>query len=514
MGWFNYYGLVFIVILMIPNVVYAVKNKNGFIGVYHNKRVEFFEQAGRFGCFALMIFNIPYTWVGFWFSYGKEIYLVVNTSSVLAYCLIWIILRNNSDMVKALLLSIIPSLMFVFSGITIASIPLFIFSVVFAVCHILISVKNSASDNNSPRKTRRKSAVTVFAVLLSFVFVIIGTFGCIILNGQNNLAKLDYMSAREMIDYCLDKDSKISVALIENGNVSYHTYCCDGEKNVLYDFEIGSISKTFVGLLCAKAVNENKLNITDCISKYLDLDASKYYPTIERLLTHTSGYEAYYFENRMIGNKLAHISNDFYGISKDKILSKIKELSLEDKDYPFEYSNFGISVLGLVLEKIYKEDFTKLVNGYIIDELKLTNTKVAKQSGNLYNYWKWEDNDGYVPAGAIVSNVEDMAKYLNVFLSDGLEYASDTYAKIKDINANNKTYEKMNIRLDGVGMTWMLDDKNDIVWHNGATTNFNAYMGFTKDKKKGVAVLSNIDPDDKISMTVIGVKILTSASPL
>ena len=131
MGWFNYYGLVFIVILMIPNVVYAVKNKNGFIGVYHNKRVEFFEQAGRFGCFALMIFNIPYTWVGFWFSYGKEIYLVVNTSSVLAYCLIWIILRNNSDMVKALLLSIIPSLMFVFSGITIASIPLFIFSVAF-----------------------------------------------------------------------------------------------------------------------------------------------------------------------------------------------------------------------------------------------------------------------------------------------------------------------------------------------------------------------------------------------
>ena len=195
-------------------------------------------------------------------------------------------------------------------------------------------------------------------------------------------------------------------------------------------------------------------------------------------------------------------------------MSKIKELSLEDKDYPFEYSNFGISVLGLVLEKIYKEDFTKLMNGYIIDELKLTNTKVAKQSGNLYNYWKWEDNDGYVPAGAIVSNVEDMAKYLNVFLSDGLEYASDTYAKIKDINANNKTYEKMNIRLDGVGMTWMLDDKNDIVWHNGATTNFNAYMGFTKDKKKGVAVLSNIDPDDKISMTVIGVKILTSASPL
>lgn len=127
------------------------------------------------------------------------------------------------------------------------------------------------------------------------------------------------MSAKEMIDYCLDKDSKISIAIIENGNVSYHTFGYNGEEKDLYDFEISSISKTFVGLLCAKAVNENKLNITDSISKYLSLDNSKYYPTVERLLTHTSGYNAYYFESQMIGNKFAHTTNDFYGISKNQI---------------------------------------------------------------------------------------------------------------------------------------------------------------------------------------------------
>lgn len=317
------------------------------------------------------------------------------------------------------------------------------------------------------------------------------------------------MSAKEMIDYCLDKDSKISIAVIENGSVSYHTFGYNGEESELYDFEIGSISKTFVGLLCAKAVNENKLNIADGISKYLDLDDSKYYPTVERLLTHTSGYKAYYFENRMIGNKLAHVTNDFYGISKNQILSKVKSISLENKDHPFEYSNFGISVLGLILENIYKDDFTNLMNNYILNELKLSNTKVAKQSGNLCNYWKWKDNDGYIPVGSIISNIEEIASYLNIFLSNEIEYSSSTYAKIKDINANNATYEKMNIRLDGVGMTWILDDKNGIIWHNGATTNFNGYIGFTKDKQKGVVILSNLNPNDKISMTVIGAKILT-----
>ena len=512
MDWFNYYGLIFVTILLIPNIIYAIKNKDGFKGNYNNKTAEVFEQIGRYACFILMIFNIPYTWVGFWFSYGLTVYLVTNSVLVFAYCLIWMILWKNSSRVKALLLSIIPSLLFVFSGVMIASIPLVLFSTIFAVSHILISVKNSDSGN-SLSETRKNSIITVIATLLSFVLVITGTFGGIILNGQSNLAKLDNMSAKEMIDFCLDKDSKISIAVIENGTVSYHTFGYRGEESELYDFEIGSISKTFVGLLCSKAIDENKLNITDSISKYIDLDNSKYYPTVGRLLTHTSGYEAYYFESRMIGNKLARTTNDFYGISKNQILNKVKSISLEDKDYPFEYSNFGISVLGLVLENIYNDSFTNLMNNYILNELKLPNTKVAKQSGNLYGYWKWKDNDGYIPAGSIISNIEDMASYLNILLSDELEYSSNTYAKIKNISANNATYEKMNIHLDSVGMTWILDDKNDVVWHNGATTNFNSYIGFRKDKKKGVVILSNLNPNDKISMTVIGAKILTNTNP-
>lgn len=513
MNWFNYYGLIFIAIIMIPNIVFAIKNKNSYLNTYQNKAAQILEQISRYACIVLMIFNIPYTWIGFYFSFAEIIYIIVNSIFALAYCLVWIVLWKKSGIVKALLLSIIPSLIFLFSGIMIANIPLTVFAAVFAVTHILISVKNAVQTETSV-KMKRKSIIASLSIILSFMLTVVCCFGGISIYGQNSFSKLDGMSALDMINYdCSDKNNKISIAVIEDGNITYHIYGSNGKETTIYDYEIGSISKTFVGLLCAKAVSEGKLNLADGISKYLDL-GTEYYPTIERLLTHTSGYKAYYFESSMVGNKFAHITNDFYGISRTQILNKVKSVSLEDKDYPFVYSNFGISVIGLVLEKIYGGNFTDIMNDFIRSEISLSDTRVAKQSGNLHKYWKWKENDGYIPAGSIISNIQDMADYLNMYLTDRLSYSSDTFVKIKQINANNPTYEKMNIRFDGIGITWLLDDKNDIVWHNGGTTNFNTYMGFTKDRQKGVVILSNLSPDDKISMTVIGAKILTDNSPL
>ena len=210
----------------------------------------------------------------------------------------------------------------------------------------------------------------------------------------------------------------------------------------------------------------------------------------------------------MAGNRFAQISNDFYGIGKDALLKKVKNIRLKNKDYPFAYSNFGLSVAGLVLEKIYGKEFTALMNEYIREELSLNDTKAAKQSGNLEGYWKWSDGDGYLPAGSIISNITDMADYLSLYLGETTSYFADTYRELKKIDANHPSYEQRNIRMDSVGMTWMIDNKNDIIWHNGGTTAYNSYMGFYKDKSKGVVILSNLSPNEKISATVIGTKLL------
>ncbi len=130
-------------IIMIPNIVYAVKHKAA-AGAYNNKAVIVAEQIGRYGCFVLMIFNIPYTYFNFWFEHALIVYLSVNGALCLAYLIFWIMCRNSNGKLKALSLSVIPSCVFLFCGIILANIPLIVFAALFAATHILISYKNAA----------------------------------------------------------------------------------------------------------------------------------------------------------------------------------------------------------------------------------------------------------------------------------------------------------------------------------------------------------------------------------
>ena len=58
MEWLNLFGLIFVAVILIPNIIFAAKCKDGFENKYKNKFIEIIEQTGRFG---FMIFNIPGT---------------------------------------------------------------------------------------------------------------------------------------------------------------------------------------------------------------------------------------------------------------------------------------------------------------------------------------------------------------------------------------------------------------------------------------------------------------------
>lgn len=139
----NVYGLIFIAVIMIPNIVFAVRCKDGFCNKMDNKYIEIAEQIGRFGSFGFMIFNVPGTCFGWWFEKAPAVYLAVNIILTCAYCLIWIICFNKNSVFRALALSVIPSVMFLFSGIMTRSVLLILSSVLFAPSHIIISYKNS-----------------------------------------------------------------------------------------------------------------------------------------------------------------------------------------------------------------------------------------------------------------------------------------------------------------------------------------------------------------------------------
>ena len=117
MEWLNVFGLVMVAVIMIPNILFAMKCKDGFVNKWNNKSVETVEQIGRFGCFGFMIINIPGTWFGWWSDEAFAVYLVVDALLVTLYCVIWAICFRKSSVFRALALSIIPSVLFLFSGI-------------------------------------------------------------------------------------------------------------------------------------------------------------------------------------------------------------------------------------------------------------------------------------------------------------------------------------------------------------------------------------------------------------
>lgn len=356
-------------------------------------------------------------------------------------------------------------------------------------------------------KRRKKAAVILAALILCAALAFVG----ITAYGKYQMSRIPGLTFREALAYTTkdNPDAVITVGTIQNGEASYRVYGENGQElpPELHTYEIGSLTKTVTAGLIGKAVAEGKISsIEDTIETYLPLPDGNAYPTIRELLTHTSGYKGYYFEPPMISNFLTG-RNDFFGITKEMVLDRARNLSMDKENCGFVYSNYGYAVLGLVLESVYGADYTSLANDFLQNALGLTGTKVSDQSGDLGNYWEWAANDAYLPAGSVTSNISDMLSYARMQLDDD-PYFSQCHKSLQTINASTKEYQAMGIEMDEIGMAWIIDRKHGIIWHNGGTGSYNSYMGFHPETKTAVVVLSNLAPSERIPVTVLGVKLL------
>jgi len=350
-------------------------------------------------------------------------------------------------------------------------------------------------------------SLTIFTILVALCF------GGYLIYGTYKLNQLTHMSAEEMIAYSTknNRNAQITIGILQNDEITYTVYGESGKilPQEAIEYEIGSITKTLTASLLAKAVSEGKARLEDSIDRYLDLPKKNHYPTLESLVTHTSGYKGYYFETPMISNFLNR-RNDFYGISESMLIKRIGKVDLKDKNHAFEYSNFGMAIVGLVLEKVYNEDYSTLMNRYLSEELGLAHTRLPNDSNTLKNAWQWSTSDAYLPAGALRSTILDMMDYARMQLKGNPEYLTLTHQSLRSIDASSKTREKMGIQMDEIGYSWIIDSKRSILWHNGGTGNYNSYIGLDLKNQLAVVVLSNLPPNEKIPATVVGIKTLVT----
>ena len=128
--------------------------------------------------------------------------------------------------------------------------------------------------------------------------------GGLMIYGKARMGKIPGLTFMDALNYTTQgkPDARITVGIIKDGQASFTVYGDNGqilpEEN--HTYEIGSLTKTITAALISRAITEGRIRLDDTIDMYLPLPEGNHYPTVRELLTHTSGYCAYYFESPMI----------------------------------------------------------------------------------------------------------------------------------------------------------------------------------------------------------------------
>ena len=90
LNWLNLFGLIFVVLLLIPNIIYAVKAKNQQ-NKCTNKFMNIMEQISRYGCMILMVFHFGIAEFGFPSVGAFLVYLFGSALLLISYWVVWIL---------------------------------------------------------------------------------------------------------------------------------------------------------------------------------------------------------------------------------------------------------------------------------------------------------------------------------------------------------------------------------------------------------------------------------------
>ncbi len=249
-------------------------------------------------------------------------------------------------------------------------------------------------------------------------------------------------------------------------------------------FHLASVSKTFTGMMCMKLYEENKLDFSDLVTKYLPLFPYKSV-TIGELLSHTSVLPDYANfitiekkdflkkKNNTDFDKFSKTDLNFY--TNEDILDYIIKYTPNPISNPkkeFQYCNTNYAILAIIIERITNMDYPSVLNKYIFNKYGLKNTFVFTRNNidtyipsykENYEAWGLEKFDLIYGDKNIYSNTIDLLLWDNLLKSESflkkktIEFAYDPKSVI---NKEKKTY----------GYGWRLSfPKNEekIIYHNG-----------------------------------------------
>ena len=138
-GWINLFGAGIVVLIMIPNIIYAARQKQDETQIEVPHGLSACEQVGRYGCIILMW--LPLLVWKFCFGSVEEflIYLIGNGALPLCYFLSWMLSSRKKTLSVAMALAIIPTAIFLLSGLLLRHWLLVAFAILLGFAHCTIT---------------------------------------------------------------------------------------------------------------------------------------------------------------------------------------------------------------------------------------------------------------------------------------------------------------------------------------------------------------------------------------
>lgn len=315
------------------------------------------------------------------------------------------------------------------------------------------------------------------------------------------------------------KVPSIVVGIVDKNVFQYHTF---GNKTIDGDpvdehtiYEIGSITKTFTGLILAKMAVNGELKVDDPAQRYLPQSVALPVRngkqiTLGHLADHTSG-----IPRRPTNYMPKNMLNPFEEFNVEHLYDFLNNYLLtREIGSTFEYSNVGAGLLGHILSlktgTPYEDLMIKEIASLLaLDETRISFTSNMEQNkatgylnGKAVPYW---DFDVLAGAGAIRSSLHDMLRFVGANIGI-IKSELLTAMQLAHQPRHNKGAAGRN------GLGWVISQgaEGDVIWHNGVTGGFRSFIGFVKETGKGVVVMTNCN----ISADDIGMRLLNSNARL
>ena len=263
----------------------------------------------------------------------------------------------------------------------------------------------------------------------------------VVLDGKYYFSEMpltqDSLLAKQLDDcakeYLSDKKAYvgISIGIVKSGDVLFlnYGYFKKGESKPTEHsiYGIGSISKTFTGIVMAYLSNKGMLSLYDPLDMYLDFPLPKYNNEIAirliDLITHTSGLPRDPSE--------LPTASVWWKMTYEEMFEALKLYDLKTKPGEvYQYSNIGYILLGYVIEKITGKEYSQVVKEILFGKFDMKNTTILlnndEQKSLFAPSYYFNNIDCINPfmyeniwqsAGGIKSSAYDMTKYIMANLS-------------------------------------------------------------------------------------------------